>query len=360
MSIDDIHYLKKHSMKQTYTFLIDSTDRDYLKYPEPNNYVIEFTKPFKNVIGLEVIDASIPRTMFSVDKYNNTLYFKITPEDVKPDEMVFKKKIIEEGDYDITTLIREINKLLKEDGIEIESISNPPELRNRIRFKSSNAFILDMNKSTIRNVLGFNLTQNSGEGHRIVPKIYNDERYYRYFHSINNGSEHIIKAPGIVDLIGEKYIILKCDEIESHSTLSLSYSKHNLGLAKFRLGVLGYNEENVYFQKTQIREFHPIGKLPKITLKFVTSEGKLYDFKGVNHNITFNILYYEASKTKEDEEFTVSQLNPNYNANILEYMRTIDEQDNSDEEYDEETNEELSRDNIDNYKKNELKVKGLF
>ena len=192
-----------------------------------------------------------------------------------------------------------------------------------------------MNNSTMRDVLGFNLTQNKGDGHRVVSKIYNNINHYRYFHSKINEEYNYIESPGIIDLIGEKYIILKCNEIESHSTRSLSYSKYNLGLAKFRLGVTGYNDENIYFNKTKVREFHPIGKLPKISLSFITSEGKLYDFKGINHTIIFNIIYYEATKNINDEEFNISHLNPNYNANMLEYMKTLDEQENeSDSEED--------------------------
>ena len=70
MSIEDINYLKNNSIKQHYTFLIDSADRDRDKYPNPNKYTIDFTVPFKNVIGMEIIDSSIPRTMYNIDYEN--------------------------------------------------------------------------------------------------------------------------------------------------------------------------------------------------------------------------------------------------------------------------------------------------
>ena len=77
MSIEDINYLKANSIKQTYTFLIDSNERDRLIYPNPNNYVIEFSAPFRNIIAMEIIDASIPRTMYNVDIENNSIYYYI-------------------------------------------------------------------------------------------------------------------------------------------------------------------------------------------------------------------------------------------------------------------------------------------
>lgn len=355
MSIDDIDYLKSNSFKQSYTFIIDSEDRDHIIYPSPNNYTVSFTVPFKNVFGLEVIDASVPRTMFSVDKYNNTLFYSIYDGDVDNVEIapIFKKVVISEGDYTVARLVLELNTHLKDDDIYVESVSNPPDLKNQIRFVSnSNSFILDMNNSTIRSTLGFNLTQNTlGLGlFRQVQTISLDKTKYRYFHStLNDNGKHVVQAPGIVDLIGEKYVTLHCPEIEEHSTLSLSYSKYNLGLARFKLGIVGYNDENISINRTPLREFHPIGKFPKMSLIFRTQKGELYDFKGVNHNITFCVHYYEA---RSNREFGTSILNPNYNANMLEYMYSVDEQDDEEDSDD----EELSTDNIDSYKENEQKL----
>ena len=77
MSIEDIMQLKKNSIKQTYICLIDSKNRDFNLYPDPNNYVVNFDVPIKNVIGFDIIDTSMPRTMYSVDKYNNSFYYYI-------------------------------------------------------------------------------------------------------------------------------------------------------------------------------------------------------------------------------------------------------------------------------------------
>jgi hypothetical protein len=77
MSIEDITYLQKNSIRQSYVILIDSKNRNIELYPDPNYYVVNFNVPFKNVIGFDIIDTSIPRTMYSVDKYNNTIYYYI-------------------------------------------------------------------------------------------------------------------------------------------------------------------------------------------------------------------------------------------------------------------------------------------
>ena len=98
MSIEDINYLKNNSIKQNYTFLIDSTDRDRDKFPNPNKYVVEFTVPFKNVIGMEIIDASIPRTMYNIDIENNLIYYYLGTNE---EDNVIKNGVTEKIAYNL-------------------------------------------------------------------------------------------------------------------------------------------------------------------------------------------------------------------------------------------------------------------
>lgn len=378
MSIEDIGYLKNNSIKQSYTFLIDSKDRDKTLYKEPNNYVVNFEVPFKNVIGLEVIDASIPRTMYNVDISNNILYYYIarTDEDIYyrygmtdivknidgsdvPYTDIFEKIEITTGDYTSTTFISAFNSLMRKKGHElnIKAYSNPPELSNLIQFYSSHAFIIDMKRSTIFEILGFDLYIDSKENlkeidnrrYTYMQAYNNNENFKKMYHSTFNSisKNYIITSPGIVYFMGYKYIILKCPEIEEHLYRSLSYSRYSLGLAKFRISSYGYNDERVVVTKLPIREFHPIGKLSRLTLIFETNTGELYDFKGVNHNIIFAVYYYEPI---QKSQITYSMLNPDYKMNYIDYLYKEEEIEADSEEDD----DDFSRDNIEIYKKKEL------
>lgn len=73
MTIEDIDYLIENSELQSLTIVIDSRDRDFKAYPTPSLYSIGFEEPIKNVVGFEILDASIPVTEFSIDKHNNIL-----------------------------------------------------------------------------------------------------------------------------------------------------------------------------------------------------------------------------------------------------------------------------------------------
>lgn len=374
MSIEDINYLKENSIKQSYTFLVDSKSRDKKMYPEPSEYVVEFTVPFRHVVGIEVVDVSVPKTMYNVDYNNNKLYFYIAEnEDDNQvrilqdnygndiyDKSMFSYIEIPPGDYTTNTFLEQVRLQLVRNSInlDIAGVDTPPELTNMIYFRSSRPFIIDAHQSTISEILGFDLYTNttlslSKNGRKQYKYMsYNEkEGFEKLYHSDQNTPGfHTIYAPGMMYLLGHKYLILKCPEIEQHLYRSLSYSKHNMGLAKIRLNSYGYNDEKITFFKVPIREFHPIGKLSKMTLRFETDTGILYDFKGVNHNIVFALYYYEP---KNINTVIKSRLNPDYDPNFINYLYTQDEQQVESED-DEEDENQFSRDNMQIYKKREL------
>lgn len=583
MSIEDIDFLKKNSQKQSYIFLVDSKDRNKLAYPDASEYVVDFSVPFKNVIGLNLVDASIPRTMYNIDAYNNECRFFIHSSNYDLNTLdlsSFQTAVLEPGDYTIQTLIVELNDKLTMHlnsnvaeplvRITAESISNPPDLKNRLQFSCPYPFLFNMKDSSIGETLGYDgyvrmsemqktvfqrnydpflLDSYSGITSNTVIQTYKEAKKnlplptliawlqappyqlslnqatqlatrvapyaqnYQLFHSVDipfatlqtnptelaantytmfegprgvirtlsladfkigqrfyvpyktnlvriyvalqtaevsygsiatftlqkdvggvpsgtpltsgsvavsfidgsysdstslsyeleaasyywivfntgvninifyndvltgttslqiyqNGAwsklddlaneiyyqlsmrvdvcddYHRIKSPGIYSLVGERYIVLRCREIEENSYRSLAYTNHTLGIAKFRLGVVGYREERLDYSSVPNREFHPIGKLSRLTLRFETATGKLYDFKDVNHTLTFAIQYLEPiGKT----EFTRSIINSNYNGDFLKYQYTQQEQEEDSDDQDMSYN----RDAFEKYKQNE-------
>ena len=386
MSIEDIIQLKKNSIKQTYICLIDSKNRDFNLYPDPNNYVVNFDVPIKNVIGFDIIDTSMPRTMYSVDKYNNCFYYYIhTDTNIDSFNEVIKnidisinddptyngfftKYEIKSRDYNTQTFITyfndEFNDNKNDYNLYVSSLSIPTQLTDVIQFNCKYPFIINMNDSTIAETLGFDLyAKKEDNGIKYTYNNHlnssNNKRFFISFENVNstknnsylNNNDYLkynIIAPGMVCFTGEKYILMRSPEIEEYSFGSLSYTNNNLGIAKFRTNSLGFNDEKLYVTKIPIREFHPIGKLSKISLRFETNKRLLYDFKGINHNITLAIYYYEV-KINKIEDFN-SILNPNYSLNFNNYNYTNEEEEFENNEEEELKDEFISRDNLNNYR----------
>jgi hypothetical protein len=545
MPIEDIQYLHQVSERQSYAFLVDSRDRNRSQWPHPEEYVVEFSRPFNNVVGFEIQDAHLPRSMFNIDIYNNSLSFFIYDSSFDINTLNsthFTKINIDPGDYTIHTLLPELNALMHAvvNGpaanpaatafIRASSISNPPEVKSRLRFDCPYPFILDMKRSTLAESLGFDLyavpaetddyyafgiTQERGwtdadiietarllqngipeanvektmalkagvsqaahwvaqakffvgnqqmyqsvtkeqvsgetrlifEGPRAVvlarggsvaqrftttvdtnltlieaafggsPSaigqvvnwqlllddgmgpdgaqiVFNSaetaagdsltvtaingtfsqsrpfavrlrsnavywielilpegvEVYYNDVLFITETTMQVrtesnawtpidsppdvfyqaslrltatddfnrVLAPGLFTLMGERYCILRCKEIEENSHRSLAYQKHHLGVAKFNMDTIGYINMLVNERiSSSRREFHPIGKLSRLTLRFELPSGKLYLFRGVNHSLMISVTYLEPKMNMH--QFQNFSLNEHYNPNFMAY-----------------------------------------
>jgi len=310
--------------------------------------------------------------MYSVDKYNNNIYYYIANSSSDPivnnglnplntNPLIFNKIEIVPGNYTIQTFIPAFNSQMLLNNlsapIQMANLSNPSELTNRIIFTCKNPFILNMSISSLAETLGFNLNikkENDGLLYKYIDKYEGNTDFLKMYHSfynVNSGLYQII-SPGIVFFIGEKYIIIRSPEIEEHAFGSLAYNNYNQGIAKFKVSGVGFNDEKVELTKIPIREFHPIGKLAKITFRFETADGNLYDFKGINHSITYVIKYYKPLLTNMSEFRPL--LNPNYKSNFKDFKYLNEDQELSEDE----DKNEYSRDNMfDKYRRNELMIK---
>jgi len=132
-------------------------------------------------------------------------------------------------------------------------------------------------------------------------------------------NKHIISPPGRYSLVGDRYTVLRCPEIESHV-------KNTLGIARFNLSGNGYTNTRFDYSTIPSREFHPIGKLPKLTLRFENPNGQLYNFRGINHTLSLIVRFMTPIQKKTFEK---SSLNPQYNPDFFEFQQ---QQESSDDE----------------------------
>ena len=315
---------------------------------------INLTRPPATLpIWYKMKDSTEDNTIIN-DGYNSSIDYKD----------IFKYIYISPGDYTFKTFITKYNELVQNNDLEImfSETTTPPELSNLIDIFTKAPLIVDMKRTTLSENLGFDLYPTANNEDRYIskspPSLTTDSVLAKMFYSrlnkdykpnVSTNNKWIITSPGIVYFIGNKYIIMRCPEIEEHLYRSLSYSKYTLGLAKFRVDSVGINSEKLTITKIPVREFHPIGKLSRMTLRFETNKGSLYDFKGINHNIIFAIFYYEPIQKNVP---TRSILNPEYKMNYIDYLYKQEEIE-GDSDDDEDNNEDYSRDNIDDYKTKE-------
>lgn len=146
--------------------------------------------------------------------------------------------------------------------------------------------------------------------------------------------EFRIVPPGILNMITENYVLLRCPEIENHIRGSYDVNDASPGLALFNIDESGYVRTDTEFYSVVYKEFHPIGKLSKLHFKFERkTDGQLVDFKGVDVHFILSVKMLNPKRL--DAGKMVHELNPNYNPNYLGFMDTEFDNVESDEEREE-------------------------
>jgi hypothetical protein len=322
--MEDISYLQKHTNPDgTYIFLVDSRTRELENHPAPAEYTVKFKTPFRNVYSVQLLDASIPRTEYSVDTINNK--FSISNIDGTSKTTIS----VALGDWDTFQLSQQITLALAEGGwghIVCEPLSGTeagqPEITNKLIFKSqvltSNVetvdhFELDMGPdSTMRTVLGCGPgVIKSHEGSNIdtmVEAICPSSCSFQYnrFRSIVQEKEVLdidgstktmyysaLVTPGYVNLAGStNYVLVRCKEIESYMYRERSNESYHAGIGMVRVTSRGYQGQRLEFISFPQRTFHPIDKLSQMTIRIERSDGTLYPTRGVDHSLLFVLRYY--------------------------------------------------------------------
>ena len=224
MSIEDIDYLYKNSIKDNAVIFVDSSKRDKLTYPDPNSYTINFDEPFKYVYGIEILDASIPRAMYQIDENNNKLEFFIGDANTNDTNYVsnnFKIKSIEIApqDLDLDDLVEKINDEIKEDvtvKIKPLSVSSPSSEISKIFFfsynsisdvgvvsQSSSIFYILAWRSSMKEVLGFD--ENAVSSHNDYNKIKLNEVKFIYWRIENIDDDESTKWKALINAAKELY-----------------------------------------------------------------------------------------------------------------------------------------------------------
>lgn len=183
--MDDVQSLLDSAKEESYLFLVDSRMRDPAVHPTPSEYEIAFSSPFRNVFGLDLLDATIARTEYIVESNTNVLEYALgqpaSLEDWNQGAWAVGRKrtvTLDPGDYNISQFVEHVNSKLEstaiasnESQLKCSTLTNPAEINNRIALTSSVPFTLLMASSTLRQTLGFGdpVTTNTSTDFAAVP-----------------------------------------------------------------------------------------------------------------------------------------------------------------------------------------------
>lgn len=207
---------------------------------------------------------------------------------------------VETGDHDIDSLVTAISFFMPPVTFQGTTLARPaiaimgtsqiaPQnftRRRKMSFRCMGYFWLDMNRSTCREILGFN--ERADAQRTEYRKINFGTHLFGSIPEVLGASNFAIYTPGIVDLEGTRFIKVRCQELEEHRNQVIQEG-YNPGIGVFKLyntllAHLRFDYNNFKPNLTQ-----PVAKLSKLTLRFENLDGTLFDFKGSDHHMMISI-----------------------------------------------------------------------
>ena len=228
--------------------------------------------------------------------------------------VTFLQTIFRPGNYSAKEFLR-LNSTFMTDAVLFdEGASSTIELYPNFKIIGEHPFVINQLGTSIGNVIGLGEDANTlwSKNYTYIPNI------PYLIGSLSENNENFIDCPGLINFISNRYVVVRCEELEDHMYGSYSYGDFTPGIGVLRLfevdGVSHQRNDYVNFVKSP---FHPIGKLDKITLTFLLPNlSTRYDFKGIDHLMLLSIKFYVP---KQLRKLQTSILNPNYNPDFHEY-----------------------------------------
>ena len=197
MPVEDIDFLYQNSTQENIVMLIDTSKRDMSIYPNVGEFQITFDEPFTNVYGIEILDTTIPRTMFMVETgINDSLIYRIgsteytvylhTQDFTHSDQLfnilqyVFNKQShFEDYPMDVSN-----NDIYYRQEIQVDEYYDRTKADfPLLTFRMDHPFLFDMTKSLLFDTIGFNC----------IPTSKHSDKY-NTIHSLLNTRTNISKV----------------------------------------------------------------------------------------------------------------------------------------------------------------------
>ncbi len=273
--------------------IVDSAQRNRDMYENPGSYTLDLPKIYTDVISVELMQANIPHSSYTVSSRNNTLTFRFDDTDggAALNTITASTTTLVTGNYTATTLATELARAMNSVNIlrtapdATFSVTYDPIIQ---RFKITgpskrvNGTTTQAHK-TFQFVSGVKYGADSiiGLGVSSVNS------------SANTGQGDTLTLPYNATMRPDRYIILSIDGMNrcdgnsaalanSFCVIPVDFSTSD-GDFTLKNGDTIDNDTYIYHYT------EPLPKLAKLRISFYAPDGSIYDFNGRDHFLVFEI-----------------------------------------------------------------------
>jgi len=239
--------------------VIDSRDRDMIKYPDPSNYVIDINHDIRDVLSVQLVAYDIPFNDFNVTEDNNLFEYLDANGDLQTIE-------IPEDEYNVITLTNAINTSIGYTAL-ITSASN-------IRLELDTIY-----------VTRFLFASDTGYRHRSVAKTLG-------FEPVDITASGSTTAKYKYHLEAERYVALFVQAAKLCQTTNPGTHECFAMIPRY------VDSEGAQALDTFVRKRFaaPIAALDKIHVRFKTRGGSYYNFENKDHRLELVYTCYRQPK----------------------------------------------------------------
>lgn len=237
----------------------------------------------------------------------------------------------EHGNYTICSLCNHMNTLMSmtnsfpRTNVSAASCTGDFERTSKMMVQSTKAFLVNTMASTMLKQTGY-VNVSTGCSSKVVIGLDN----YMPLSFLCTDGMWRMPSPGVCDLTGERYIILRCPELENNGSMFKTRTYDGVAIFKMAAAPNNISELRFDYHNLQHSLLHPIGKLSKLTFSFECGDGRPYDFKGVDYQF---LACVKTLGVPRIHTFTKSILNPHYGP-ALDSIRHDDETEEVERDWD--------------------------
>ena len=280
--LNDNHIIKPPDLKTNnipkryYRYVIDSRDRNYGHFPNPNEYQLKLSEDIHDVQSVELLSFDVPFTKYLINASNNTFFYKVGTGT----EQSFT---IDEGDYEtVGDLVTELNS--KKGGAPFNFTEVAKQSKIKLTSITSNITLLCVGDENMKN------------GYSQMSPSYKSQLMKLLGLSLEN---HEITSseftfPYKVDMRKDKYMIMNLGQS------SVNFSENNTTHKSFAI-IKKDDLENKYVDSNYKKYYNPpIPSMATLKISFKDYNGQLYDFQNQDHMIELLFCCFKNQRKYND------------------------------------------------------------
>ena len=278
-------------------FVVNSaSDRNSAVYPSASSYRMQLRDQYLDVVSVELTRALIPLSTFNVNENNNVILFQEV-------DGVTQQAVIPVGNYpDIDTLAMAVAASMTAASAGGVTYTHAVNMLTGKVTLTSDGF-----GGAIFNLVFFGTPSLEGEG---TVEFKKEKPQYPSgsigpvvgYDSLDYTGDLMYEAPFVPNLAGDSTVYIHVDELEllesNNPCVHDAFAEIDLvgpGLLEFaRFEPRDTNRFIKYFSP-------PKGKLANLTISLRDSEGRLIDFNGRNHILTFEVITKDKTQSPYQE-----------------------------------------------------------